>query len=63
MRVLSSAGCMHYTMRVHVQVRTASLNFSMVGAVAILIGNEFHVVIVCGKKLYFRVFVLHWYGM
>ena len=50
-------------MWMHVQVRTASLNLSMVGAVAILIGNEFHVVIVRGKKLYFRVFVLHWYGM
>ena len=35
----------------------------MVGAVAILIGKEFHVVIVRGKKLYFRAFVLHWYVM
>ena len=52
-RVLSGAGCSRLNYVGAVQVRTASFNLSMVDAVAILIGNEFHVAIVRGEKLYF----------
>ena len=50
-------------MVVFVQVNTATLNRLGVGADAMWDGNEFHRMMVRGKKLYLRVFVLHWYGM